>query len=402
MNIPKFTLTENFSWLVQQLQVYDDPKITYSKQGLQNIRGGARRIYRYGAHYQQYYASATIRKTPPAVDVDFGGSKIQCDAWDVSHPEFSDSKMKEKFPKPADVLKGEANHYTVMTTSKESIANGTAKRYYVSCTCPDFETTFKEELIRYGYTNGVPGGPNKGIKKLAPAICKHIYAVLMREYKEELLAEPGPVEDAMLTVVSEPEEDDFIYEPQEPTPLQPVAAQPPTLQQNIPPAASMTKLPRGRVPKTDAQKKIEYEAAIKKSLKFFSNMMPSGIEAYKNPRQSDASYKKYKFMVKRYFQGWVIVFSNPTLNPMRDKVREKEMVPVMARTQKGMLPTADAMIVYTKYFNKDELMNMIRSESRPIQQNQIDRLTKTIKKYNLTEALEVNDTNLRNILLEIC
>jgi hypothetical protein len=87
---------------------------------------------------------------------------------------------------------------------------------------------------------------------------------------------------------------------------------------------------------------------------------------------------------------------------MRDKVREKEIVPVMARTQKGMLPSSDALIVYTKYFTKDELMNMIRSESRPIQQNQIDRLTKTVKKFTVTESLEVNDTNLRNILLEIC
>ena len=32
----------------------------------------------------------------------------------------------------------------------------------------------------------------------------------------------------------------------------------------------------------------------------------------------------------------------------------------------------------------------------------IDRLTKTVKKFTVTESLEVSDTNLRNILLEIC
>jgi hypothetical protein len=262
----------------------------------------------------------------------------------------------------------------------------------VSCNCPDFDTTFKEELIRYGYTNGtVP--PGKGIKKLAPAICKHIYATLLREYKDIIAEEPGPEESAEMRIVTEPEEADYYY-----------STQPEPEEAELPeqPQQPALKKQRGRIPKTDAQKKQEYEIAIKKSLKFFSNMMPNGIEVYKNSRQSDNSYKKYKFMVKKYFQGWVIVFTNPLLNPMRDKVREKEIVPVMARTQKGMLPTADALIVYTKYFTKDELMNMIRSESKPIQQNQIDRLTKTVKKYTLTEVLEVGDTNLRNILLEIC
>jgi hypothetical protein len=399
MSIPKFTLVENFSWLIQQLSSFDDPKITYAKQGLPHIRGGARRIYRYGAHYQQYYQGATIRRTPPEVTVNFGSSQIECDQWDVSHPGFEDKNLKEKNPKPADVLKDGSNHYTVLVTSKKSIANKTASRYYVSCTCPDFDTTFKEELIRYGYTNGtVP--PGKGIKKLAPAICKHIYATLLREYKDVIDAEPGPEESAEMAIVTEPEEADYIYEPEPEEQPEPSVGGP--VPQTLLPTPGAPKKLRGRIPKTDAQKKQEYEVAIKKSLKFFSNMMPSGIEAYKNSRQSDNSYKKYKFMVKKYFQGWVIVFTNPLLNPMRDKVREKEIVPVMARTQKGMLPSSDALIVYTKYFTKDELMNMIRSESKPIQQNQIDRLTKTVKKFTVTESLEVNDTNLRNILLEIC
>lgn len=389
--IPQFSLVENFSWLIQQLSSFDDPNITYKKQGLQNIRGGARRIYRYGAHYQAYYAAAVIVKSPPPVKVNFGTSQIECDQWDVSHPEFEDKGMKEKFPKPSDVLKTDTNHYTVMVTSKESIKRGTAKRYYVSCTCPDFDTTFKEELIKYGYTNGTTL-PSKGVKKLAPAICKHIYAVLLREYKDIVKEESGPDESAEFAIVTEPEELNFNFYPD-------TSAISTTSNQ---PTATVPKKPRGRIPKTDAEKKIEYDAAIRKSLKFLSNVMPNGVDVYKNSRQADNSYKKYKFMVKKYFQGWVIVFTNPLLNPMRDKVKEKELVPIMARTQKGMIPSGDALIVYTKYFTKDELMAIIRSESRPIQQNQIDRLNTTVKKYTLTESLEVEEASLRSLLLEIC
>ena len=63
----------------------------------------------------------------------------------------------------------------------------------------DFETTFKEELINYGYTNGmVP--PSKGVKKLAPAVCKHLYAVLRREYKDIIEAEPGAESSAEIKI----------------------------------------------------------------------------------------------------------------------------------------------------------------------------------------------------------
>ena len=219
----------------------------------------------------------------------------------------------------------------------------------------DFQTTFKEILISYGYCNGmIP--PSTGQKKLAPAVCKHVYAVLRREYKEIIEAEPGPESSAEIKVALAP-----ISPLAQPKPILPIPGQVP--QKGKP----------GKVPKTDAQKKVEYEKDIRRSLKFFSNTMPNAVEVYKNTRQSDNAYKKYKFMVKKYFQGWVIVFTNPMLNPMRDKIREKEMVPLMARTSRGMIPMGDAVIVYTKYFTKDELLNIIRSESRAIQQTYLDQ-----------------------------
>ena len=126
--------------------------------------------------------------------------------------------------------------------------------------------------------------------------------------------------------------------------------------------------------------------------------MPNNVDVYKNSRQTDNSYRKYKFMIKKYFQGYVIVFTNPLLNPLRDKVKEKEIMPMVNRTAKGMVPAADSIVVYTKYFTKDELMNMIKSETREIQQNQIDKLNKTVKTYTLTEALEVLDADSSQIL----
>lgn len=75
----------------------------------------------------------------------------------------------------------------------------------------------------------------------------------------------------------------------------------------------------------------------------------------------------------------------------------------MARTSKGMISTGDAIIVYSKYFTKDELQNIIRSESRPIQQNQIDKIANTFPKYTLTESLElVNTVSILNSIMEIC
>lgn len=383
---PKILLVENFSYLIQQLSVFVDPNIKYAKAGLPNLKGGQRRIYRYDKHYQTYYATASIKKTPPTVKVKFGSSEIDCDKWEVGHPSFSDPKLKETYPTP------DEGHYTVLVTSKESLENGTAERYYVSCSCADFETTFKEELIKYGYTNGLVGGVNTGKKKLAPAMCKHLYAVLRREYKDIIEAEPGVETSAEIKHISPPSIQPI-------SPVQPIIKPGQPLPQSIPP---VIKNKPGKQPKSDAQKKIEYEKDIRRALKFFSNTMPNGVEVYKDTRQSNNTYKKYKFMIKKYFQGYVIVFTNPLLNPMRDKTREKEMVPLMARTSKGMIPTGDAIVVYTKYFNKDELMNIIRSESRPIQQNQIDRIAKTTPKYTLTEALEVEVSSMRSLLLEIC
>ena len=102
-------------------------------------------------------------------------------------------------------------------------------------------------------------------------------------------------------------------------------------------------------------------------------------------------------MVKKYFQGYVIVFTNPQLNPLRDKIKDKEIVPLMTKTSSGMKPSGDSIIVYTKYFTNSELLAIIKSETREIQPNQIEKLTKTVPKYTITESLTVVNTECTSI-----
>ena len=419
---PKFLLLENFTFLLNQLDAFDDPQFSYKWQGRPEIRGGKRRKFRAGSPefqgnetftevppqpptapqtpnqppvnplqpgqppqppqakpdpYNTYAQGAQITRSPSGTSVNFGSTQIECDEWHVTHPDYKSTDLKERYPEA---------EYTCLITSRNSLKNHTAKRYYVSCDCMDFDTTFKEELLKYGYTTGTTL-PSKGKKLLKPAICKHLYTILMREYSDIIEAEAGEDRSAEIPQAAPPKPDRtrIEYEPE----FKPEEEQPP-----LPPVIKK----RGRVPKTTQEKKIEYEKIIKRSLKFFSNIMPNNVDIYKNSRQSQNTYKKYKFMVKKYFQGWVIVFTNPQLNPFRDKVKDKEIVPLTTRKLQGTVPTGDSIIVYTKYFTKDELMNMIRSETREIQQNQIDKLDKLNKPYTLTEGIEVLDTETNSIL----
>ena len=407
IEIPKFLINENFTYLIKQLAAYRDPNVTYKGAGKPELKGGQRIMYRAFQHYAKY---AIVVKSPPHEDINFGSTHIECDKFDVSHDTFRDSKLKEKYKEPKEQI--DEDHYTVLVTSKESLKNKTATRYYVSCNCKSFNFTFKEKLIEYGYTNGevVKGDySNKKPRFLAPAMCKHIYTVIVKEYADLLKEEEGQATSSAMDMpwhvdkeeaVGENEvgEPAFTYskgeEEEGETYLDTIKTLPPPKK-------------KGRVPKNYQQKKKEYEDIIKKSLKFFNNIMPNNIDVYRDVRQTNSSYKKYKFTVKKYPTGYVIVFTNPLLNPMRDKIREKEMMPLMSRTAKGMVPTADSIMIYTKkdqntpYFTKDELIAMIKSETSEIKANQIERLKKTLPKYTLSESLEIFDRDCSSILLTL-
>jgi hypothetical protein len=373
MDIPKFIISENFSWLLKELEAYDDPKVTYKWQGRKDLRGGLRMMYR---EYVDFAKNVIITKSPSPTNVSFGATTVECDEWHVLHNDYQNKELKERYPK---------NGYTCLVTSRNSLLNGTATRYYCSCDCMAFQTLFKSEMLKYGYTNGTTL-PSTGVKKQQAAVCKHLFSILTKKYADFISKESGPEESAF--IVSKE-----IKAQEQPLPAEPIQAVSPSEVKK-----------RGRIAKTTDERKADYEKVIRRSLKFFSNVMPNTVEVYKNSRAKNASgelYKKYKFMVKKYFQGWVIVFTNPALNPLRDKIKDKELVPIMTRLANKTVPSGDTIVVYTKYFSKDELMNMIKSETREIQQNQIDKLNKSGIAYTLTEGIEILDSDDNTSILHV-
>lgn len=376
----KFLLVENFTWLVNRLKAFPGGYANgtqFTHRMMPNVKGGPRREVRKDRHFQTEYTVTPMGKQV----VNFGSTPIECDKWKVNHNDFKDPGMGEKFPKPQD------GGHTVMITSVDSMSNQTATRYYVSCSCMDFDTTFLQKLVDAGYTND-PGnippasaGPNA--KKLEAAICKHIYAVIVDTHQKSLALEKG-VEVANADIMPWTGS----------TPPPPVPAAPTT-----PPVA----------PTRD--KKAEYAKLIAATLKRLSNASSNSINAYKSPSDAPKHYRKYKFMVKWYGKGWAIVFTNPALNPFppdpNDKNQFKEMVPIYTRTATGMKPSPYSPLSVYSYFTKDELKELIRNSSKEIQQPQIVRLKSilgikptTPESSWLTESLEF-EVSIMNTLREM-
>jgi hypothetical protein len=377
----KFLLVENFTWLINRLMAFpggyaNGTQFTHKK--MPNIKGGPRRELRKTRHFPTEYTVTHLGKQI----VKFGSTPIECDKWKVTHNDFKDPGMGEKFPAPPD------GGHTVMITSVDSMANQTAPRYYVSCSCMDFDTTFLQKLVDAGYTNDPgnikPASTGPGAKKLDSAICKHIYAVIVDQYQKSVALEKG-VEVANAAIM--PWTGSSVPAP-------------------IPPTQSVTAQPQ--VPTRD--KKTEYSKLIAATLKRLSNSSSNSINAYKSPNDAAKHYRKYKFMVKWYGKSWAIVFTNPALNPFppdpNDKNQFKEMVPIYIRTSTGMKPSPYSPLSVYSYFTKDELKDLIRTNSKEIQQPQIARLKSilgikptTPDSSWLTESLEV-EVSIMNSLLE--
>ena len=370
----KFLLVENFTWLINRLTAFpgglaNGTQFTHRK--MPNVKGGPRRELRKDRHFQTEYTVTPMGKQV----IHFGSTPIECDKWKVNHNEFKDPGMGEKFPNPQ-----EGGH-TVMITSVDSIANHSASRYYVSCSCMDFDTTFLQKLVDSGYTKdpgNIPSasvGPNA--KKLDSAICKHIYAVIVDTHQKSLFIEKG-VEVANAAI--------------------------------MPWSGVLTPKPIAP-PAPVRDKKDEYGKLIAATLKRLSNASSDSINAYKSPSDAAKHYRKYKFMVKWYGKGWAIVFTNPALNPFppdpADKNQFKEMVPIYTRTATGMKPSPYSPILVYAYFTKDELKELIRNNSKEIQQPQITRLKSilgikptTPESSWLTESLEF-EISVMNTLMGV-
>lgn len=357
-----FIILENFKYLLARLASFNDPAISYSSQGRKDLRGGARRIYRKDSHYAPEYSQFTTQPVPPVLNITYGNAKVECEQWNVTHNEFSDDNLKEKYPKPA-------ASYRVLITSRDSLKKGSASRYYVSCTCMDFDTTFKERLVTDGYTLDDGTIPtSSGKKKTDSAICKHIYAVLSEYYGDIISQEAAP----------------------NPSPVVSGAD------------ISATSLSPAPATQDMSAKKADYEKAIRRTLKFLSNQMSNKVDSYKNSRAAQ-HYKKYKFMVKRYPTGWVIVFTNALLNPFRDKTRadKQEIVPILYWTSTGARPLGiSSQNVYSKFFTKEELMNFIKAETREMEQAQATKIL-SVPYNKLTESIIDDEMSVSNVLCEV-
>lgn len=363
----KFILLENFTWLINRLQNFQDPNITYSTVGLPNIKGGKRRIYRKDNHFSLHYTITDIGK----INITFGNTNVECNKWKVNHDKFADVTMKERFPVPP------GDGHTVLTTSIDSILNHTAQRYYVSCTCRDFDTTFLQKLVDYGYTAD-PGSipPATGVKAIDPTICKHIFAVLVDKYSDAITMEHG-----------------IDVQPADQMPWSNILPLP------IPPTIA----PKAPI----RDKKTEYGKLIAATLKRLSVLASKSILAYKSPTDAAKHYRKYNFMLRKYPKGYVIVYTNPdpAVNSTIKNSEFKEMVPIYTRTAHGLVPSPLSPVAVYSYFTKEELQDLIRANATPIQPAQITRLKSVLgikpttpESSWLTESLDF-DTSILNTII---
>ena len=180
-------ITENFTYLIDQLIDFVDPTIGNKHKEMPEIIGGQRRITRAmrskGLGYQyQEAASKLITKSGGSTIINAFGSNIQVEEWTVSHPHVVDSQMGEEYPTSSG---GEPRGpYTCKITSRGSLSKKIPTRCYVQCNCKDFQTTFYDKLNKAGYTNPQSLPASKGVKFQGIALCKHLYAIYSQHYSK--------------------------------------------------------------------------------------------------------------------------------------------------------------------------------------------------------------------------
>lgn len=181
----KAYLAENFTYLINKLIDFVDPKIG-DHTNYPDIKGGKRRIVRaqrgkqLGYQYKTAASTSTVSSRGTKTIQAFG-QNVLVEEWTVSHPHVKDPELGETYP--TQDSNGEARGpYTCLITARISLSKKAQTRCYVQCNCKDFDTTFYEELNKAGYTNPKSLPPASGAKALAPAICKHLYAIYSQYY----------------------------------------------------------------------------------------------------------------------------------------------------------------------------------------------------------------------------
>ena len=181
-------ISENFSYLIKQLQDYVDPKVSNVHDKMPGKIGGQRRIERaknsvnLGYEYKEA-AGALITKSGRSKIINAFDTNILVDEWTVSHGHVKDPKLGEEYP-TTDSNGEPRGPYTCLMTARISLSKKTPTRCYISCNCKDFDTKFYERLNQGGYTLEKSFALAKEPERLAPAMCKHLYAIYIQHYRE--------------------------------------------------------------------------------------------------------------------------------------------------------------------------------------------------------------------------
>ncbi len=180
-------ISENFTYLLKQLADFVDPAFQYTDVNKPFLRGGKRRMVRgdrgEGLGYQYKTAATKSKVTNRGTKtITAFGKNVLVEEWTVSHPDVTDPDLGETYP--ASDKGGPRGPYTCLITARISLSKRTPTRCYVQCNCQDFKTTFYEKLNAGGYTNPQSLPKSTGKKELAPAMCKHLYAIYSKYYRD--------------------------------------------------------------------------------------------------------------------------------------------------------------------------------------------------------------------------
>lgn len=314
-------LCENFKWLLDNLENFDPGhKLAGARGKAWPLAGrGKRRIARaedsekLGYHYTSrtdYKEFAESDSTKITNDhttekVTVFGYPFHVERWRVTAP----------FP-VKDSSKGETyfgGPYECVITSRAELRDGKRTRCYVSCSCDDFRYSFKQDLQSAGYTNPSDILPARGSGKSgktlphAPAICKHLYAILVTFYQDFLKKEVEADESADLNLDAAPEEPEeptwkgtghyFPTHPTKPNQKIPKPVATPSVVAKKKPTAKAPKAPTATQLKTNAR--IAIVAAIQAA---DASSDSNNLEVYHDPRKFGSKegrfYHKYKFRVQ--------------------------------------------------------------------------------------------------------
>lgn len=212
-------LCENFSWLLNNLYNFE-PNHTTSNEKWKQAGRGNRRAQRgddstgLGYEYKPESDFTPGQKKPGVVSymvsmfkkfmdspdttitkkgyktIESFGYPFEVEEWTVTAPwPVTDHGKGETYEGPDGGVS-----YTCEITSRRELEDGKKSRYYVSCNCKDFHYSFKQDLQDAGYTNPLEvlpargSGPTGKVAPHAPAICKHIYAILMKFYYDDFIS----------------------------------------------------------------------------------------------------------------------------------------------------------------------------------------------------------------------